>query len=152
MIREADEIARLREECEFLRESLLRLGDRVYAEPQECDLNNLDVVNIKVGPKIYFLVLDNIVVYVGKTRQPWPVRIAQHVKENTKRFDKAVCIDCRDWALEEIESALIYRLAPRYNSQTEHPARYDLHTCMCTLAAVYYDAGCKSSEYNGGAK
>lgn len=61
---------------------------------------------------IYFLIKDNIVVYVGKTTNgKW--RIKQH--KNDKNYDKVYIIKCKSKELMKLEDDYMMKYKPKYN-------------------------------------
>lgn len=63
---------------------------------------------------IYFLVQGDSVVYVGQSKNVY-ARIATHLNEGQKIFDKAAFIDELPEKLNEVESTYIAALKPQYN-------------------------------------
>ena len=87
-------------------------------------------------PRIYFLMCDGDVVYVGQTQRRWPQRIAQHLLDGEKEFDAVwhfrlgdlerlprewsggrwvVGVDATVRRLLELESLYIAHFKPHYN-------------------------------------
>jgi GIY-YIG catalytic domain len=66
--------------------------------------------------RIYFLVKDEKVVYVGQTIDPWPNRIYQHTKGSEKKeFDSFYYIDVKPLLLDKYEREYIRLYNPKYN-------------------------------------
>lgn len=63
---------------------------------------------------VYLLILDGIVVYVGQSTDV-EMRIALHLKEDTKVFDRAIWIELDRSELDAYEGALIRVFDPRYS-------------------------------------
>lgn len=84
---------------------LSQLGDDLFELP-------FDYIN--TPPGIYFLCKDNKIMYVGQSTSIVS-RIATHIKENTKQFDRIFFIVCPAHKLDEIETELIKRFYPPLN-------------------------------------
>lgn len=65
---------------------------------------------------IYFLLKDEIVVYVGKANMI-ASRICDHYKNATKDFDDFKFINCEAKYLDLLESYFIYKYIPLFNKQ-----------------------------------
>jgi excinuclease UvrABC nuclease subunit len=75
----------------------------------------IDAVSLTAGRSIYFLWLDDFIVYVGQTNRV-AARIGQHISENTKKFDAVSVIPVNsDADIDALERAYIKAFAPRYN-------------------------------------
>jgi hypothetical protein len=66
---------------------------------------------------VYFLLKDSEVVYVGQSSAPWPTRILQHIKEETKSFDDVWYLEVDRRSLSEVEQSYIRKFSPIYNRQ-----------------------------------
>jgi hypothetical protein len=65
---------------------------------------------------VYFLVLDNRVVYVGMSFDI-PARIRTHINERAKAFDRVFVLECHPDFVCDLETLYITRLRPKYNAQ-----------------------------------
>lgn len=66
--------------------------------------------------KVYFLVRDSKVVYVGQTTDPWPSRILEHMSDkNRKDFDSFYYLDVPKRLLGDFEMKYIKHFQPKYN-------------------------------------
>lgn len=63
-------------------------------------------------PSIYLLFRDDVVVYVGQSKNPY-ARMAQHLKD--KRFTHIRIMSCRQLRLRHWEEKLIKAYKPQYN-------------------------------------
>ena len=64
---------------------------------------------------VYFLLKEEVVVYVGQTTAPWPSRILQHLNEKEKDFDDVWYLEVDNPSMSEIEKAFIKMFRPKYN-------------------------------------
>jgi hypothetical protein len=83
-----------------------------------------------IGPCIYFLVLENEVIYVGQSRT-LPRRIRQHlmgVKGEKKVFDRVYFLPTEGSKLDELEAFYIAELHPRLNIMQPQKSVHDLST------------------------
>lgn len=79
------------------------------------DIKNIEKLYIKDIPKIYFLLKNKEVVYVGRTENKWPGRILAHLKENKKDFDEVYSINVEKKNIDKIEKYYIKKYKPKYN-------------------------------------
>ena len=77
---------------------------------------------ILAGPGIYFLMLDDVVVYVGQAVN-MRVRVAAHIGEGTKEFDRVAFVPCHPQNLLRYERSYIEKLVPKYNHAIAHGLR-----------------------------
>lgn len=130
------------------RDKYVALGVNYASRHDKCNIENPDLVKISFGSKIYFLIDGDIVVYAGQTKQPWPSRIAGHLRSD-KVFTHAMAFSCPAEILDRIEIAMIYAVRPRYNSETsESPYSLSFNDCRATLdsmLACFWDgsSGCQ---------
>lgn len=76
-------------------------------------INGIYQPEITIQPRVYFLLKNKKVVYVGQTREPWPKRIFTHLKD--KDFDSVYCLNCNLDELNSIEGEYIEFFNPIYN-------------------------------------
>jgi len=69
------------------------------------------------GVGVYFLLLDNEVVYVGKTID-FIARLYRHSREKQKSFDAFAFIQCLECDLDALEAKYIDAFLPRHNRST----------------------------------
>lgn len=80
--------------------------------------NIRDITHFSCGPGVYFLCHEGEVVYVGQSNSP-ASRIATHITEATKVFDRVYLLPAPKSDLLQVESAMIRLLKPKYNG-TKH--------------------------------
>lgn len=68
----------------------------------------------KIGCGVYFLLKDEEVVYVGKSKNIG-LRVKGHADESTKIFDSFSYILCNEYDLSNLEGAYVSKLNPKYN-------------------------------------
>lgn len=94
--------------------------------------------------RVYFLVRDEKVVYVGMTTQVWPLRIMDHIKEGSKRFDDVWFLDVDKESVATVEQHFINQLQPEYNvagNRQKHPV-----ACLhCGRTSCQQEA-CRTAE------
>lgn len=76
-------------------------------------LEKFDAENIICG--IYMLFFEGQIVYIGQSINIFS-RVSRHTQEGKKRFDKFSFFKCERQFLDGIESELIHRYSPKYNS------------------------------------
>jgi len=84
-------------------------------------LNKIEILQRKkevnlCNPCIYFLILNNEIVYVGQSVTPIN-RIYAHATDKTKNFDSYVLIECDLDKLDFYETEYIIKFNPIYNQQ-----------------------------------
>lgn len=72
--------------------------------------------------RVYFLVHEGEVVYVGQTSAAWPARIESHIYEGSKEFDEVWYLEVDAASLNTVEAHYIRELQPRYNVHHNEPA------------------------------
>lgn len=63
---------------------------------------------------VYFLVLGDVVVYVGKSTNVG-ARLREHRRDKVKTFDRVAYIQCDASELDHLEKAYITKLKPKHN-------------------------------------
>jgi hypothetical protein len=63
---------------------------------------------------VYFLVLGDVVVYVGKSTNVG-ARLREHKRDNVKTFDRVAHIQCDASELDHLEKVYITKLKPKHN-------------------------------------
>lgn len=79
------------------------------------NIKYLKRIDISQPCYVYFLLKDSNVVYVGQTSSAWPLRILQHYKDETKKFDDVWFIETDKTSLNWIEQKYINEFKPIYN-------------------------------------
>lgn len=64
---------------------------------------------------VYFLLMEEEVVYVGQTTSPWPARILQHLKSGDKEFDDVWYLEVDRPSVSQVEAEFIRKFQPKYN-------------------------------------
>jgi hypothetical protein len=77
--------------------------------------NSTEVVGRQHRPCIYFLINNDTIVYVGQSVHP-NIRIATHVTQNLKEFNRYFILDVPCDTMNDIEAECIWKLAPIYNT------------------------------------
>lgn len=95
------------------------------AENDPFELTSIVEHSTKIGRaidcgKVYFLLLDNVVVYVGQTISTLESRLHWHRKD--KEFDAYYVIQCPIKHLKIVESYYIHRLQPVFNARYKNNA------------------------------
>ncbi|HSH44401.1 MAG TPA: hypothetical protein VK966_00960 [Longimicrobiales bacterium] len=67
--------------------------------------------------RVYFLVHEGEVAYVGQTSAPWPARIENHIADPDKEFDEVWYLEVDADSLGTVEARYIAELQPKYNVQ-----------------------------------
>lgn len=89
--------------------------------PEEIrDIPGLVGVPLEFTPGVYFLVRDGRIVYVGQSTNPMG-RLAQHVGNPYKNFDRVFMVPIPREHLTAVENALIRMLQPAYNYSQRRP-------------------------------
>lgn len=79
------------------------------------------LIPFDIGPKIYFLLNDGVIVYIGKT-DSMSRRIADHL--DVKIFNKVATFKINKTDLSMIEAVNIKHYAPHYNQDVWNDERY----------------------------
>lgn len=87
-------------------------GESVLLSPREISLTAIPVRRRQSG--VYFLLHDNEIVYVGQTTD-WGARLAAHMRDQAKIFNRCAFQECDDVLLDELEATYIERLQPKFN-------------------------------------
>ncbi len=66
---------------------------------------------------VYFLIHNNIIVYVGSSKTNVFARIFAHIADNDlkKEFDSYYCLSYPKYRVEHLEAYFIYKFKPKYN-------------------------------------
>lgn len=75
--------------------------------------NNRTIAPVILGPVIYYLFLDEEIVYIGMSKGNFHERIASHVK--SKEFNRIEYRSCEIDEISKLESKEIEKHLPRYN-------------------------------------
>jgi len=75
-------------------------------------------------PGVYFLIKNNVIVYVGKGRLVW-TRMSSHASHKNYDFDRFCVIECKtEKDAAALEAVYINKFLPKYNKTIEPIARY----------------------------
>lgn len=86
---------------------------------------------------VYFLLDGDEVVYVGKTSQPWPKRILDHIKNGAIDFDDVWRLEVDESSLNDVELKYIKKFKPKYNSVgKDTPGAHLKHHAVLRRAAT----------------
>lgn len=115
-----DYIDRITKKLDVANQCLARKQSRAKKRITSGDIAQIPgIFKLEIHPvqsAIYFLVRNDVVVYVGQSTC-FQSRIATHIKESAKEFDSVFILPCNTELLLEWESALIGALSPEYNKQ-----------------------------------
>lgn len=102
--------------------------------------SNCKLVNLRLFPKcyIYFLVNDKEVVYVGQTIKGLN-RLAAHLDDKEKEFDKIYILPCEPNELDQLEDKFIRKYCPRYNKKMNVAMNYSVHVAAKLLLDTWQD-------------
>lgn len=81
-------------------------------------LQAIDLAELHKGRGVYFLMYDNIIVYVGQTINVFS-RIQGHISEGTKEFNNVYFLPVPCGDLLAVEKKYILQFLPKYNQETK---------------------------------
>lgn len=99
-------------------ESLHELKSHVLNYPEQFQAVIEGVIEFDIldnSPRIYFLVSDNEIVYVGKTERKFIKRISSHLFEKRGCFNRVFYINVKPELLNQTEKKYIKMFKPVYN-------------------------------------
>ena len=95
-------------------------NDNYILPNEETIINNNISLNNYTNSLIYFLIKDDKIIYVGKSKQGFK-RIFEHKKD----FDSFTYIECDESILDVLETIYIERFKPICNSQSGNCKSYE---------------------------
>lgn len=82
---------------------------------------------------IYFLIKNNIVVYVGQTKRG----VARPFSHKDKEFDSIKLIYCKEEELDILEDKYITKYNPKYNKTVNNATNYSLHRARNKIRELF---------------
>ena len=114
------------------REYRLESLDILTTDPEELDYDLLlpeVLIDRAIDPVyfsgIYFLIREGVIVYTGQSVNVF-ARIQDHLRDNTKVFDKVSYVRCPKDSLDVVENLYIGMLKPEYNIRHKSVCALDL--------------------------